>query len=72
MIVRLAESRIETRPFFYPMHTLPMYYVSNKEEKFPVSEKLASRGLNLLSSSNLTREDIVFICWRINELCRIY
>ena len=70
MRIKLAESGIETRPFFYPMHTLPMYSVSNKEETFPVSEKIAARGLNLPSSSNLTPEDIVFICQQINELCR--
>ena len=70
LIARLYEAGIETRPVFYPMHTLPIYGNYNKKEKFPVSEKLARNGLNLPSSSTLTDKDIIFICEKINELCR--
>lgn len=70
VLARLNDVGIETRPVFYPMHTLPMYTDSNKEGKFPVSERIAKNGLNLPSSSTLTYEDIVFICERICNLCR--
>lgn len=70
VLTKLADVGIETRPVFYPMHTLPMYIDYNKDEKFQLSEKIAKVGLNLPSSSTLTYEDIIFICERIRELCR--
>ena len=68
LIAKLANGGIETRPFFYPMHSLPMYSDFNKKEQFPVSERLAANGLNLPSSATLTIDDIVFICEKIREL----
>lgn len=55
----LLEQRIETRPFFYPLHTLPMY---NRHETYPVAERLAAGGINLPSSTKLQRDDIEYIC----------
>lgn len=49
---RMLDQGIETRPFFYPMHTLPPYAVA--DASYPVAEKLASSGINLPSSANLT------------------
>lgn len=68
MLLKLADMGIETRPVFYPMHILPMYCDSNKDNEFIVSERIAKNGLNLPSSSTLTHEDISFICERIREL----
>lgn len=42
----LAQLGIETRPLFYPVHSMPMYVTS---EKYPIAESLASRGMNLPS-----------------------
>jgi perosamine synthetase len=56
---RLREAGIETRPFFYPLHTLPMY---NTGQSLPVAEDLGRRGLNLPSSATLTPEQIDFVC----------
>jgi perosamine synthetase len=47
---------IETRPFFYPLHTLPPY--SAGSGAFPVAESLAARGINLPSSALLTEADV--------------
>ncbi|MFI4989753.1 MAG: DegT/DnrJ/EryC1/StrS family aminotransferase [Solirubrobacterales bacterium] len=66
----LAESGIETRPFFYPLHTLPMYRADSDPADFPVAEDLAPRGINLPSSATLTREDVAFVCERLRELGR--
>ena len=63
----LAAAGIETRPFFYPMHTLPMY-ANTHEGAFPVSERLAARGLNVPSSANLTEEDVSYVCRSLIEL----
>ena len=43
----LADRNIETRPFFFPVHTMPMY--SDKSESYKVAENLAERGINLPS-----------------------
>jgi perosamine synthetase len=56
---RLAEKGIETRPFFCPIHLMPMYCKGNKH--FPVAEDLALRGINLPSYPKLTKEQVHFI-----------
>ncbi len=68
LMARLAEAGIETRPFFYPMHTLPMYRDENRERCFPVADDLAARGFNLPSSASLTEEDVAYICRMLVEL----
>ena len=60
----LKENDIETRPLFYPVHTMPMYKTG---ESFPVAEDLGSRGLNLPSWPGLKNDEIVFICAKIKE-----
>jgi perosamine synthetase len=59
VMIKLREAGIETRPFFHPVHTLPMY---NTGQSLPVAEELGRRGLNLPSSATLTPEQIDFIC----------
>jgi perosamine synthetase len=63
---RLAQAGIETRPFFYPMHTLPMY--RQQPSDFPVAESVSARGLNLPSSAALTEDDVSYICQTLREL----
>jgi perosamine synthetase len=63
---RLREVGIETRPFFHPLHTLPMY---NTGQSLPIAEDLGCRGLNLPSSATLTPEQIDFICDELRGLC---
>ncbi len=63
--VFLAENGIETRPLFYPVHTMPMY--SQNSRKFPVAEELGSRGINLPSYPMLTKDDVEFVCGKIKE-----
>jgi len=56
---RLRAAGIDTRPFFYPVHTLPMY---NTGQSLPVAEDLGRRGINLPSGATLTPEQIDYIC----------
>ncbi|WP_279630119.1 DegT/DnrJ/EryC1/StrS family aminotransferase [Paenibacillus protaetiae] len=58
---QLLELGIETRPFFYPMHTMPPYRHLQPDEDFPVSMKLCASGINLPSHALLTKEDIQWI-----------
>jgi perosamine synthetase len=64
----LAERGIETRPFFYPLHTLPPYEESVGGRSFPIAENLAARGLNLPSSALLSREDVAYVAREISRV----
>lgn len=57
----LHERGVETRPFFYPMHSLPMYQDHAAGQTFPVAERVAARGFNLPSSANLTYADVTYV-----------
>ena len=57
----LADQGIESRPFFYPMHVLPIYQGIAGPAGYPVADALSSRGINLPSSANLTREDVRYV-----------
>jgi len=67
----LAQKGIETRPFFYPMHSLPMYQELAAGQTFPVSDSLAARGINLPSSAQLTRSDVEYICEMLRNLGKV-
>jgi perosamine synthetase len=63
IIKKLAEEGIETRPLFYPVHSMPMYF--RDEEHYPVAEELSRRGINLPSWPDLPEDDQRFIAQRI-------
>ena len=58
LVDKLANKGIETRRFFYPMHTLPPYKKYAANCLFPVAEKLSSSGINLPSGVKLTEKEI--------------
>ena len=62
---RLREKGIETRPLFYPAHTMPMY--AQHFQKHPAAEDLGWRGINLPSYPDLTQEQVVFIADQIKQ-----
>ncbi len=61
----LEKEGIETRPLFYPVHTMPMY--SNKFQKHPIAEKIGWGGINLPSWPGLEKEQVKFICETIKK-----
>ncbi len=56
----LVKAGVETRPVFYPIHTMPMY--SSRYQRFKVAENIAWRGINLPSYPGLSDEDVTYIC----------
>ena len=52
----LKNQGIETRPLFYPVHTMPMY--SNAYQKLATAENLGWRGINLPSYPSLTESNV--------------
>ncbi|MDP4267530.1 MAG: DegT/DnrJ/EryC1/StrS family aminotransferase [Bacteroidota bacterium] len=67
LIDHLKKNGIETRPFFYPVHRMPMY---NSENSFPVADALSQRGINLPSYPGLNYDDICEICFHIKEFLK--
>tara|TARA_Y200000002_G_scaffold317178_1_gene275738 strand:- start:6229 stop:7314 length:1086 start_codon:yes stop_codon:yes gene_type:complete len=54
----LKRSGVETRPLFFPAHTMPMF---NSKKTFPVAKNLSNRGLNLPSFPDLTNNNVIEI-----------
>ncbi|NMB64649.1 MAG: DegT/DnrJ/EryC1/StrS family aminotransferase [Spirochaetes bacterium] len=61
----LAGNGIETRPVFYPVHTMPMY--SQKFQKHPVAEKIGWSGINLPSWPGLEKKQVDYVCETIKK-----
>jgi perosamine synthetase len=64
----LRNHDIETRPTFFPIHTMPIY--AEKYESLPVAEDISRRGVNLPSYPALTKKDIIFISDIITDFFR--
>ncbi len=64
-MAHLKRRGIDSRPFFYPIHTMPPH---RRDESYPVAEDLGRRGINLPSSSRLTRAQIERVCAAIREV----
>jgi perosamine synthetase len=60
----LEERGIETRPLFYPVHTMPIY--SKRYQRIPVAEDISLRGINLPSWPGLSAKQIDFISGAIH------
>lgn len=64
---RLEADGIETRPVFYPMHVMPPYLDSSG--RYPVADRISSRGISLPMHGLLTEEDVVYIAGRVGKWC---
>lgn len=67
---RLKERRVETRPFFLGMHAQPVFQKRGLfiAENYPVTERLARRGLYLPSGLGLTEEQLKNVCQAVHEV----
>ena len=64
----LAAADIETRPVFYPVHTMPMY--SSRFQRHAVAEDIAWRGINLPSWPGLSDGQVDRIAETVLDFCR--
>jgi len=46
---------VETRPFFYPVHTMPPH---KRSSRLPTAERLSARGINLPSGPKIGDEEV--------------
>ena len=64
VMAALQRAGVETRTFFYPMHTLPPHA---DDRPFPVADALAAGGINLPSGAALAYRDAEFVVDRLLE-----
>ena len=69
LIERLLEAKIESRPFFYLIHTQPPYKGSARR-RTPVAANLSRRGVNLPSSPVLTENEITHVAETVVKILK--
>ncbi|MGH3431045.1 MAG: DegT/DnrJ/EryC1/StrS family aminotransferase [Mycobacteriales bacterium] len=63
-MARLLKRGIDTRPYFRPLSSMPMY----AQAPLPLASRKAAIGLNLPTYFNLTRADVERVASAVNEL----
>lgn len=61
----MNEHNIDTRPFFYPLSSLPMFTAVPSNT---VSYDIYARGINMPSHQDLTLSDVTYVCDTIKKL----
>lgn len=59
---RMRKTGVETRPGFYPIHSLPPYVDPSEAHSYPVATRIALQTISLPTSAALTRSDVRFVC----------
>ena len=70
MARRLRERGVDTRPFFLGMHEQPVFHERGLfvGERYPVTERLARRGLYLPSGLPLTETEMETVCAAVRDV----
>lgn len=67
----LADAGIDTRPFFYPLSSLPAYADSPQAgvaaRRNAVAYDIGGRGINLPSALNLNRDQVSYVCDQLRK-----
>jgi len=68
-INKLAKLGVPSRPFFYPLSSLPAFQIENDySHKNKNSYDISNRGVNLPGASNLTNDQLKFISDNIRKV----
>ena len=67
---KLASVGVGTRPFFYPMHSQPVFHGIGlfHGEQYPVAERLGERGFYVPSGLAITEEQITTVAKAVTQL----
>lgn len=63
---RLSEGGVESRPFFYPMHVMPVYSVGGTF--FDVAMDVSHKGINLPTFYGLCEQQVVHVATLLREI----
>lgn len=65
---KLLDQGVDTRDFFYPLHTQPICKkFVKKNERFPVSDFASSHGFYVPSGLAITKEQIKYVAYVLNH-----
>ena len=67
VMARMAEDDVDSRPFFYCAHQMPVHA---REISLPISEDISSRGISLPSFPSMTDEDVVTAATSLEDALR--
>jgi perosamine synthetase len=69
---KLAAEKIESRPFFIPVHTLPPFLASARQRNThcPVTDRLCSAGINLPTYTTMTDSHVERVAGVIKAMVR--
>lgn len=62
----LKERGVDSRPFFPPVSSFPMF--THREKENPVAYRVGRQGVNLPSGHNLTEDEVDYICASLREI----
>ncbi|MBA3867852.1 MAG: DegT/DnrJ/EryC1/StrS family aminotransferase [Anaerolineae bacterium] len=69
--VAMAKRNIDTRPFFYPLSSIPAYSDTPEAQgtidRNPVSYRISPYGINLPCGMDMTEEKIKYVCDSLKE-----
>ncbi len=68
IIDKLKKNNIESRTFFYPISNQPIYKNKVDGKNLNISRRVAYQGLNLPSSTKLTKKEIENICQILRKI----
>ena len=72
LITLLSERGIDSRPFFYPLSSLPAYrhlkQAQCASQRNKVSYEINPYGINLPSATNLTEEKVKYVCDTLRDI----
>jgi perosamine synthetase len=72
VMTRLAEQSIDSRPFFTPVHTLPVFReaAERRKTRLPFTDLVCSRGINLPTYTTMTDGQVEAIAGVIRSMAR--
>lgn len=72
VMTSLAERRIDSRPFFYPLSSLPAYadspHATAARPRNSTAYSISPFGVNLPSGFNMTQEQVGYVCNSLKEV----
>lgn len=72
IIKYLLDKRIESRPFFTPIHNLPVFREGSQQRgtNLPITDNLCSKGMNLPTYNTMTEDEVNLVIKTIKELIK--
>ena len=70
-LIRLFDkSGVETRPFFYPLSSLPAYEALPKKQENPIAAAISPYGINLPSGLHMDEEKVNYVVKVLKDILR--